>query len=91
MAIKDPAADPESLAIAALGFLAGDPERLDRFLALTGIDPGGVREAAGQPDFLGSVLDYFLADEALLLAFAANARHRPESIAAARARLGPRG
>ena len=29
----------EELAIAALGFIAGEPEQLGRFLAMTGIGP----------------------------------------------------
>ncbi len=85
------ATDPEALAIAALGFLAEDGERLNRFLALTGIEPAGIRAAAQEDGFLVSVLDYLLADEPLLLAFTANARLRPEAVAAARARLGRRG
>lgn len=88
---QDTPADPETLAIAVLGFLAEDGERLGRFLALTGIDPGQIRVAAREEGFLASVLDHILADEALLLAFAANARVRPETIASARQRLGPRG
>ncbi|HUN11130.1 MAG TPA: DUF3572 domain-containing protein [Rhabdaerophilum sp.] len=83
-------ADPEALAIAVLGFLAEDSERLNRFLTLTGIDPSQIRLAAREAGFLTSVLDHLLADEALLLAFSANARVRPETIAAARRKLDPR-
>jgi Protein of unknown function (DUF3572) len=41
----------ESLAIAALAFLAAEPGRLGRFLALTGIGPESIRAAAHQPQF----------------------------------------
>lgn len=84
-------ADPETLAISVLGFLAEDAERLNRFLALTGIEPSGIRAAAQEEGFLASVLDYLLADEPLLLAFTANARMRPEAVASARAQLSQRG
>lgn len=88
MAIRHEGIDPEATAIAALGFLAADTERLGRFLAVTGLDPGSLRAAAREPHFLGSVLERLLSDEALLLAFAANHRVQPESIVAARQRLG---
>lgn len=88
MTIRHEGIDPEATAIAALGFLAADTERLGRFLALTGLDPGSLRAAAREPHFLGSVLDHLLNDEALLLAFAANHRIQPAAVAAARQRLG---
>jgi hypothetical protein len=78
----------EALAVQALGFLATDPERLGRFLALSGIDPHAIREAAREPHFLAGVLDHLLSDEAgLLLPFAAGAGVKPEEIAAAGAAL----
>jgi hypothetical protein len=42
----------ENLAILALGFLAGDPERLGRFLSLAGIEPEMIRAAASIRRFL---------------------------------------
>jgi hypothetical protein len=84
--------DAASLAIAALGFLAADEERLGRFLALTGLGPESLRSAAGQPDFLAGVLTHLMEDEPLLLAFAAEAGQRPERVARAQAVLaGPPG
>ena len=77
----------EALAIGALGYLAAEPETLARFLALTGIEPAGLREMAGEPAFLGGVLDYLLGDEPLLLAYAAHAAVPPQEIAAARTLL----
>ncbi|MCA3632171.1 MAG: DUF3572 domain-containing protein [Methylobacterium sp.] len=75
-------ADPEMLAISALSFLAEEPERLSRFLDLTGLSPTTLRRAAAEPRFLASVLDYLVADESLLLAFAANAQVAPETVVA---------
>src|SRR5437773_1706072 len=57
----------EALALHALAFLAEDPERLGRFLALTGIGPADLKARAGEPEFLGGVLDHLLSDERLLL------------------------
>ncbi len=78
----------EALAIQALGFLAGDPERLERFLALSGLGPENLREAAAEPGFLAAVLDHIGSDEALLLTFAGEAGVDPTAIAKARQALG---
>lgn len=77
-----------SVAIAALTFLAADPERLTKFLSMTGLGPHNLRGAAADPGFCGSVLDYLLADEPLLLAFAADAGFEPGDVARAHQGLG---
>jgi hypothetical protein len=71
----------EELAIAALAFIAEEPERLGRFLALSGLGPESLRAAAGQPGFLSGVLDHVLGDENLLLAFAQHAAIAPDDVA----------
>jgi hypothetical protein len=78
----------EILAIQALGFLAQDPERLGRFLELTGLGPGDIRAAAGEPHFLAAVLDHIAGYEPLLNDFVAETGVDPLSIAPARAALG---
>jgi len=60
----------EGLAIQALTFIAGDGERLGRFLAVTGIGPAEIRSAAREPGFLAGVLDYMASDDRLIAAFA---------------------
>ncbi len=77
----------EALAIQALSYIAKDPEQFDRFLALTGIGPESLRQAAGEPNFLLGVLDHLSSDERLLLAFVAQNEIPPEAIAEARERL----
>ena len=74
----------EALALRALAFLAEDPERLGRFLALSGIGPGELRSRAADPALLGGVLDHLLSDERLLVAFAAANGLKPEEAARAR-------
>jgi Protein of unknown function (DUF3572) len=76
-----------SLAVSGLAFIAADSDRLSRFLNLTGLGPHNLRTAAADPAFLDSVLDYLVADEALLLAFAADAGLKPEAVARAHAAL----
>ena len=50
--------------------LAEEPERLGRFLSLTGINPESLRDAANEPNFLLGVLDYVASDDLLLQEFA---------------------
>ena len=79
----------ESLAVAALGWLAQDGERLERFISLAGLAPETLREAAAAPGFLAGVLAHLMSDESLQLAFAANAGRAPEEVAAAARLLDP--
>ena len=74
----------ETVAIQALAFLAEEPERLDRFLALTGIAVESLRAAAGEPNFLLGVLDHLAGDEALLQAFAEASELAPDAVVKAR-------
>jgi len=74
----------EIVAIQALSFVAGDPERLGVFLAETGIGPETLRSAAADPHFLAGVLDFVLRDDATVKAFAAASELDPATIAAAR-------
>jgi hypothetical protein len=77
----------EMLAIQGLSFLAAEPERLGRFLALTGIGPGEVRAMAQRPEFLAAVLDHLSSDETLLVQFAQESGRNPMDIGRARATL----
>jgi hypothetical protein len=78
----------EMLAIAALAFIAEDPERMGPFLGSTGIAPEAIRDAARSPDFLRGVLEHMLADESLLLAFADSQGVDPAEVARAKRALG---
>jgi hypothetical protein len=76
--------EAEGLAISALSYLAGNPDALGRFLSLSGIGPADLRTAAREPGFLAGVLEFFLADESLLLSFVEEVQIRPTMIAVAR-------
>jgi Protein of unknown function (DUF3572) len=78
----------EIVAVQALSFLAGDPERLGAFLAETGIGPESLRKSAADPHFLVSVLDFILRDDVTVKAFANASQLHPTNIAAAREALG---
>ena len=78
----------ETVAITALSFLVGEPSRLGRFLAETGLGPETLRAAAKSPGFLISVLDFVLGDEPLTRDFARSSELTAAAIAAARQVLG---
>jgi hypothetical protein len=82
-------AQAAEIAVKALGLLASEPERLARFLALTGLGPETIRRAAASPGFLGAVLDYIAGDEALLMALVNEMDEKPEIIIQARDLLAP--
>jgi hypothetical protein len=89
--LKKPVQNPREVAeivgIQALSFLAGDPARLGAFLAETGIGPETLRSAAADPQFLISVLDFVLRDDATVKAFADVSQLHPTNVAAARQAL----
>ena len=74
----------ESLAIQALNFLATEPARLARFLAVSGLEAQSIRTAAAESGFLAGVLAYLGEDEHVLLAFAAEAGVTPAEVDRAR-------
>ena len=86
--VHNPREVAEIVAIQALSFVAGEPERLGLFLAETGIGPETLRNAASNPNFLLSVLDFVLRDDATVKAFAQQNELHPTNIAAAREALG---
>ena len=61
--------DAETLALKGLSWLAGDPETLVRFLEISGLVPNDLRGRAGDPELLAAVMDFLLADDALMSAF----------------------
>ncbi|MBV8925467.1 MAG: DUF3572 domain-containing protein [Bradyrhizobium sp.] len=86
--VQNPREVAEFVAIQALNFIAGEPERLGLFLAETGIGPETLRKSAADPHFLASVLDFVLRDDATVKAFAKASELHPTHIAGAREALG---
>ena len=80
-------ADPEMVAISALAFIAADPERLERFLLLTGTQPETIRLGARQQGFLSGVMQQVVGWEPWLLEFAAYAEMAPGDVVRAADRL----
>ena len=86
--VHNPREVAEIVAVQALSFIAADPERLGLFLAESGIGPETLRSAAGDPQFLVSVLDFVLRDDATVKAFAKASELHPTNVMAAREVLG---
>jgi len=83
-AVKPTIDGASAIALEALAYLAEDVTRLGRFLANTGIEPSELRDAAGAPQTLLAVLEHVLADESLLLVFAASKGIDPAGLEPAR-------
>jgi hypothetical protein len=68
----------EALAALCLGHLAEDPQQLAEFMGLTGYSPAALRGAVGTEQLGRGLIDYFAANEPLLLSLCANNNLRPE-------------
>lgn len=73
----------EQTAIAVLSWLANEPEMLGRFLSLTGVEPGQMRQAIANPEFLSGMLDFIVQHEPTLLTFCAATDSQPQEVMAA--------
>lgn len=70
----------ETLALTALGWIAGQEDLAAAFLGSSGVAPEDLKTRASDPEFMGFVLDFLLQDEPALLAFCedtATATDRP--------------
>ena len=59
----------ETLALQALGWLAGTEDLLPVFLGSTGLGEEDLRTRAEDPELLAAVLDFLLMDDAWITAF----------------------
>ena len=79
-----PAADPQALALGALGWVLSSEDRAGRLLALTGLTPDDLRAGLRDPAVLGAVLEFLCSHEPDLLAAADELGVSPQVLAAAR-------
>jgi hypothetical protein len=80
-------AQAESFAAEVLAWLAEDHARIVSFLAASGIAPTGVRDAARDPGLLLAVIEFLMADEALLVECCRSLGVPPTMPSSARSRL----
>ena len=84
---NDPRAPAEAVALQALGWALSDDARADRFLALTGLTPEGLRACLTQPTLLAAVLRFLEAHEPDLVACAEFLEVSPLQLVESRRRL----
>lgn len=81
------AADPQALALNALGWVLSDGDRAQRLLSLTGLTPDALRGGLGDPSVLGAVLDFLASHEPDLVAAADALGVEPRVLADAAGKL----
>ncbi|MGV8987924.1 MAG: DUF3572 domain-containing protein [Cypionkella sp.] len=59
----------ETVAAQALAWIAGDAERINGFLNLSGLSPSELMAQAADPRTLGAVLDYVMTEDRMVMAF----------------------
>jgi hypothetical protein len=79
--------DAQTIALKILTFLVSDAPRAETFMTITGLSPSDLRSGASSNTFLAGVVDYLLANEKLLVAFADEENIKPDSIIAVRRAL----
>lgn len=77
----------ELLAIEALSWLVGHDELLPVFLGATGASESDLRQRSREAEFLASVLDFLLMDDAWITEFCQSADYQPDFPIRARAAL----
>ena len=70
-----------------LGWVLQDADRAERFLALTGLDPDGLRAGLDDPSILAAVLEFLANHEPDLLRAAEALAVTPEELVAAHKEL----
>ncbi|MEO7654483.1 MAG: DUF3572 family protein [Sphingomicrobium sp.] len=81
---KETPTDPFALALSALAATLDEPRRAQRFLDLTGIGTEELRQRAGEPRLLASLIAFLEAHEPDLLAVSAAIGLRADELVAAR-------
>jgi hypothetical protein len=83
----DDSNDAQTLALNALVWVLHEPDRADRFLALTGLQGDDIRARISDPSLLDAVIGFLEAHEPDLIACAAALEVAPGVLLGTRARL----
>lgn len=79
--------DAAALGLRALAWTLSEPDRAQRLLDVTGLDPTDLRARASEPAVLGAVLGFVEAHQPDLLACAEELEVRPEALVSAHEEL----
>ncbi|WP_172293443.1 DUF3572 domain-containing protein [Pseudoruegeria sp. HB172150] len=77
----------ETVAAQALAWLAASDDMIGVFLGATGASVDDIRARSGDPEFLGSVLDFLMMDDTWVVAFCDSGSLPYETVMQARAAL----
>ena len=77
----------ETFSLRALGWLAANEDLMPVFLGATGVSTDDLRDQAGDPAFLGAVLDFIMMDDAWVIDFCDSVQAPYERIMQARQAL----
>lgn len=77
----------EIRALAILGWLAGQEDLLPLFLGATGATETDLRAHASEPEFLASVVDFLMMNDAWVISCASDQGWHPDEVMAIRAGL----
>lgn len=78
----------ETVALGGLAFLAAQPEEIERFLRLSGLDVDTLRAKAADPELLRAVMEFILADDARVTGLCQDLDLEPRDLHAALQALG---
>jgi hypothetical protein len=81
--------EAENIALSAFSYITGEPERMNRFLTISGLRLDTMRIAAESAGFFAGILDYLASDEALLIGFSEQMNMKPERVMQAHWALSP--
>lgn len=76
--------DAEGYALGALGWILSDEQRAQRLLALTGLEPGELRQNLIDPFVLAAILEFLANYEADLIQAAEALNVEPEQLLSAK-------
>lgn len=80
--------DADALAIDILNWLAMEPDLLNRFIGISGIDVSQLRTAAQEPHFLQGVIGFLMGHEPTLMRYCEAHNQSPEQVIKAYEQLG---
>lgn len=87
MPAPDTNTNADQIGLNALAWTLGDPDRAQRLLATTGLDPADLRERIGEPAVLAAALAFLEGHEPDLIACAADLGVTPQTLVIARTML----
>lgn len=78
-----PSRGADEIAIAILTWLGEEPDMLTRFVALSGVDAGALRQFSRSPGFSAALMEFVMGHEPTLMQFCERSGIPPAAVSAA--------